>query len=147
MPSRFIAPLLAALSFSSVALAQGMGDMPMKDKGASNCKDMTDMEAKQRCMDMMKSMDKQHGAKAKSAKASTASKAKAHQADAVVKAVDAAQGKVTLAHEPVKSLNWPAMTMGFAVKDKALFDKLAVGQKVHVEFKKEGPDYVVTSVK
>ncbi|WP_259657558.1 copper-binding protein [Escherichia coli] len=44
-------------------------------------------------------------------------------------------------------MGWPAMTMAFAVKDKALFDKLAVGSKVHVEFKKEADGYVVTSVK
>jgi Cu/Ag efflux protein CusF len=85
---------------------------------------------------MMKGMDTKGSAKST-----------AHEADAVVKEFDAAQGKVTLAHGPVKSLGWPAMTMAFAVKDKALFDKLAVGAKVHVEFKKEGDGYVVTSVK
>jgi Cu(I)/Ag(I) efflux system protein CusF len=67
--------------------------------------------------------------------------------NAVVKAVDRAGGKVTLAHEPVKSLNWPAMTMKFSVKDKALFDKLAVGKKVEIEFVQQGSDYVVTGVK
>lgn len=70
-----------------------------------------------------------------------------HKAIAVVKEVDTANGKVTLDHEAVKSLNWPAMTMGFAVKDKLLLDKLMVGKKVHVEFKQQGSDYVVTAVK
>lgn len=64
-----------------------------------------------------------------------------------MKEVNAANGKVTLDHEAVKSLNWPAMTMGFKVKDKALFDKLTVGKKVNVELKQQGPDYVVTAVK
>jgi Cu(I)/Ag(I) efflux system protein CusF len=45
-----------------------------------------------------------------------------HKTTAVVKSVDTANGKVKLAHEPVKSLNWPAMTMNFSVKDPALFD-------------------------
>jgi Cu(I)/Ag(I) efflux system periplasmic protein CusF len=75
------------------------------------------------------------------------SRATTHQMKAVVKAVDATNGKVTLAHEPVKSLNWPAMTMGFSVKDKALFDNLAVGKKVEVEFIQQGSDHVVTRVK
>ena len=70
-----------------------------------------------------------------------------HATDAVVKGVDAPNGKVMLAHEPVTSLGWPAMTMGFVVKDKALFDKLPVGKRVHVEFAKEASNYVVTSVK
>ncbi|MEN3363850.1 MAG: Cu(I)/Ag(I) efflux system periplasmic protein CusF [Burkholderiales bacterium] len=70
-----------------------------------------------------------------------------HQTTGVVKAVDPAKGKVTLAHEPVPSLKWPKMTMGFAVNDKSLFDRLAVGKKVDVEFVQQGSDYVVTTVK
>ncbi|MDB5773703.1 MAG: hypothetical protein JWM42_4077, partial [Burkholderia sp.] len=38
-------------------------------------------------------------------------------------------------------------TMGFAVNDKSLFDRLAVGKKVDVEFVQQGSDYVVTTVK
>lgn len=72
---------------------------------------------------------------------------KTHKAVGVVKALDAKAGTVTFAHEPVKSLNWPAMSMSFGVKDKMLFDKLAEGKKVEFEFMKEGKDYVVTAVK
>lgn len=70
-----------------------------------------------------------------------------HTAVAMVKRVDAKAGTVTLAHEPVKSLNWPAMTMGFKVTDRSLLDKLVEGKKVEVEFKQVGKDYVLTSVK
>ena len=69
-----------------------------------------------------------------------------HRAEAVVKSVDAGQGKVTLAHEPVKSLGWPAMTMGFTVKDKSLLDRLRVGEKVNVQFEKHMSEYVITDV-
>ena len=65
----------------------------------------------------------------------------------VVKAVDAAAGKVMIAHEAIKSLNWPAMTMTFMVKDKMMFDKLTVGKKVEFQVAKQGTDYVVTGVK
>ena len=139
------ATLIAALSFSAITFAQSgdMGGMKMEGKGMQNCMDMKgmkgmdmkDMDAK-KCQDMMKGMD-----------AKGTAKSAAHEADAVVKEFDAVQGKVTLAHGPVKSLGWPAMTMAFGVKDKALFGKLAVGAKVHVGFKKEGDNYVVTSVK
>ena len=44
-------------------------------------------------------------------------------------------------------MNWPAMTMGFQVKDKMLFDKLAVGKKVDFEFVHGTKGYVVTAVK
>jgi len=139
------ATLIAALSFSAITFAQSgdMCGMKMEGKGMQNCMDMKgmkgmdmkDMDAK-KCQDMMKGMD-----------AKGTAKSAAHEADAVVKEFDAVQGKVTLAHGPVKSLGWPAMTMAFGVKDKALYDKLAVGAKVHVGFKKEGDGYVVTSGK
>lgn len=144
------ATLIAAVSFSVATFAQtgDTGHMKMEGKDMHNCMnmnmkrmegmDMKDMDAK-KCLDMMKGMDDKGATKA--------AKSRIHEADAVVKAVDAAQGKVTLAHGPVKSLDWPAMTMAFAVKDKALLDKLAVGKKVHVGFQKEGDSYVVSSVK
>ena len=119
---------------------QGM-DMKGMDMKGMDMKgmDMKDMD-RQKCMDMMKDTSKE-------ANASKPASTTLHQADGTVQAVDAAKGQVTLAHGPVKSLGWPAMTMGFAVKDKALLDKLAVGQKVHVAFKKEGNAYVVTEVR
>lgn len=70
-----------------------------------------------------------------------------HKTSGVVKKMDAAKGTVTLAHGPVKDLKWPAMTMGFTVKDKTLFDKLAVDRKVEFEFIEQGSSYVITAVK
>ena len=74
-------------------------------------------------------------------------KATVHQATGVVRNVDAGTGKVTLAHGPVKTLNWPAMTMTFGVRDKSLLDKLSVGKHVQVAFEKQGEGFVITSVK
>lgn len=71
----------------------------------------------------------------------------AHKATGVVKKVDSKAGTVTLAHDAIKSLNWPAMTMGFQVKDKALLDKLQPGRKIEFEFVRQGKDYVITAVK
>ena len=72
---------------------------------------------------------------------------KTHKTVGVVKKVDPKAGSVTLAHEPVKSMNWPAMTMAFQVKDKALLDKFAVDRKVEVEFEEQGKDHVITGVR
>lgn len=93
----------------------------------------------QQKMDDMKGVDT--GRKQAAATQST------HTAVGVVRKVDLKAGTVTLAHEPVKSLNWSAMTMGFKVTDRSLLDKLAEGKKVEVEFKQAGKDYVITSVK
>jgi Cu(I)/Ag(I) efflux system protein CusF len=68
-----------------------------------------------------------------------------HKGTGVVTKMD--KENVTIKHEPVASMNWPAMTMSFKVKDKALMDKLAKDRKVDFEFVQQGRDYVVTGVK
>ena len=72
--------------------------------------------------------------------------ASSNEAVGVVKQIDRDKGMATLAHGPVKSLGWPAMTMSFTVENKALFDKLAPGRKVRFEFVKQGGKYVITGV-
>jgi Cu(I)/Ag(I) efflux system protein CusF len=120
--NRFSLAAVLVLFVATIPLsrAQGMGGMDMKDM---------DMKG----MDMGKKPD---------AVAQTV-----HTATGVVKKVDPKAGTVTLAHDPVKSLNWSAMTMSFGVKDKAFLDKLQPGKKVEVEFVQQGKDYVITSVK
>ena len=51
----------------------------------------------------------------------------------VVKKIDAKAGSVTIAHDPIKALNWPAMTMPFKVADKALISQMKVGAKVRFQ--------------
>ncbi|HEU4350519.1 MAG TPA: copper-binding protein [Burkholderiales bacterium] len=70
-----------------------------------------------------------------------------HKATGVVTGIDRSAGKVTLKHDPIASLNWPGMTMAFAVKDKALLDKLAKDKKVEFELVQQGQQYVITSIK
>lgn len=64
----------------------------------------------------------------------------------VVRKVDAAQGKVTLQHEPIDALGWPGMTMAFRVKDAKLLAGLEPGRKVRFAFVHEGPQYVITAI-
>ena len=72
----------------------------------------------------------------------------AHTATGVVKKVDAAKSTVTLAHDPVKSLNWQAMTMDFQVRDKASLAKLKPGQKIEFELVEEKKgSYVISRIK
>src|SRR5882672_9939591 len=75
------------------------------------------------------------------------SQGKTHKGAGTVKKVDSAGGKVTIAHGPIKSMNWPAMNMTFTVKDKALLDKFSQDKKIEFEFVQQGSDYVITSAK
>jgi Cu(I)/Ag(I) efflux system membrane fusion protein len=58
--------------------------------------------------------------------------------------VDPARATVTLAHGPIASLKWPAMSMDFRVKDPALIRTLKPGQKIDFEFVDAGGgDYLI----
>lgn len=69
----------------------------------------------------------------------------AHQGVGVLKVIDAAMGTVTLAHEPVPSLKWPAMTMPFTIT-RELATGLKVGQKVTFEFTAKGMNGTITKI-
>ena len=101
----------------------------------------------QQKMDDMKGMDMGNMKGMDMEKKSSASTPTTHLANATVKKVDEKASTVTLAHGPIASLNWPAMTMSFKVKDKVLLKNLSVDKRVVVQLVKEGEDYVVTSVK
>jgi membrane fusion protein, copper/silver efflux system len=58
----------------------------------------------------------------------------AHQAEGSVTEVDADAGQVVISHGAVASLDWPPMTMGFEVADKAMLSSLKPGQKIRFEF-------------
>ena len=60
---------------------------------------------------------------------STSTTADAAMGDAVVKKIDKAGKKVTLAHGALPN-GMPAMTMAYAVKDAALLDGMKEGQKI-----------------
>ncbi len=62
-----------------------------------------------------------------------------HRAQGTIKAVDEKTGKVNIAHGPIPSLNWPAMTMDFQVKDKSMLKGLAPGQNVEFDVVQQGP--------
>src|SRR5947207_13399804 len=89
----------------SHAQTGGMGGMDMKD------------------MDMGK--DKKGGDK----KAGS----KVHKGVGTVKKVDAAASTVTIAHGPIKSMDWTAMKIKCAVKEKVPLEKLSEVRKVQLK--------------
>ena len=69
------------------------------------------------------------------------------QAVGVITAIDTKENILTLDHEAIPAIKWPAMTMGFKVADPALLNGLAVGEKVDFELKADGEIYTIVSVK
>jgi Cu(I)/Ag(I) efflux system periplasmic protein CusF len=132
--------LAAAAVFALASTLAHTGEMKGMDMPKGEMKGMDMSRGEMKGMDMskgdMKGMDMSKGGMKGT-----------HKATGTVKSVDAKAGTVTLDHAPVASMNWPAMTMSFQVKDKALMDKLGQGKKVEVEFEQRGKDYVITSAK
>ncbi|MCH2242041.1 MAG: copper-binding protein, partial [Aquabacterium sp.] len=71
-----------------------------------------------------------------------------HQAEGTVEEVDTKTSTVTLAHGPVASLKWPAMSMEFKVANSGLLKELKPGAAVAFEFLERGQgEWVITAVK
>lgn len=119
--------LLLAVSIFVVPLARaqspGMGGMEMK--GMEMKGDMKGME--------MKPEKKGNS--------------KTHKGSGTVSKVDAEKSTVTIAHGPVESMKWPAMTMAFKVKDKKMLGKVKEGEKVDFSFVQSGKDYTIIQLK
>ena len=70
-----------------------------------------------------------------------------HQTDGEVKAIDVSAGSLSIAHEPVASLNWPAMTMSFKPANASLLQGLKPGAMIRFEFVERQPgEWVITRI-
>ena len=67
-------------------------------------------------------------------------------AEGEVRRVDKASGKISLKHGEIKNLDMPPMSMVFQVSDKALLDKVKVGDKVNFTASQVNGDYTVMSI-
>ena len=98
-----------------------------------------------------------HGSAAASATAASGAVASAppapakaavgHQGSGSVESIDAKAGTLTLNHEAIASLKWPAMTMEFSVANPSLLAGLKPGAAVNFEFVERQPgEWVITKV-
>jgi Cu/Ag efflux protein CusF len=83
-----------------------------------------------------------HAGHVSAAPAATA--AKATYTEGVVKRVDRAGGRITIAHDAIRNLDMPKMTMAFRVIEPSWLDKLKEGDRIR--FAAENPDGVLTMV-
>ena len=66
--------------------------------------------------------------------------------DGEIRKVDKENGKLTIKHAEIKSLDMPGMTMVFQVKDKAMLDKVQAGDKVKFKAASESGKFTVTEL-
>jgi Cu(I)/Ag(I) efflux system protein CusF len=75
----------------------------------------------------------------------SASEAKRASASGVVQSVDVPAHTLVIAHGPVESLGWPAMTMNFKAPDVDL-SQIKAGDEVNFEFTTTGMDGTIVSI-
>ena len=78
------------------------------------------------------------------ATAPTQSVGQTHSGTGTVESVSGQQ--VTISHGPIKSLEWPAMTMPFTAKDAATVQGIKAGDRVAFTLTKSGNESVLTSI-
>ncbi|MDO1530559.1 copper-binding protein [Fulvimonas sp. R45] len=64
----------------------------------------------------------------------------------IVKAIDPAKGTITLQHQAITAIGWPAMTMSFKVASPNLLKVAKVGDKVKFTLRPAGMASTVTSI-
>lgn len=72
-----------------------------------------------------------------------------HLTSAEIRKIDLEAKKITLKHSPIKSLDMPAMTMVFQIKDSAVLEKsstLKVGDKIMFNAQQLQGAFVVTEI-
>ena len=85
------------------------------------------------------------------AKQAVDKQAPAHPSDVqgvgVIKAIDTTNNTITLHHEPVAALGWPAMTMVLKVASPDLLTRAKVGDKILFTLYPDDVDSIITSIK
>ena len=64
--------------------------------------------------------------------------------DGEVRKVDKDAKKITIKHGPLRSLDMPAMTMVFQVRDPAMLEQVKAGDKVRFQAEKVGGAFTIT---
>ena len=62
-----------------------------------------------------------------------------------IEAIDRERGQVTIAHDAVPTLKWPAASMAFEAR-REQFEGLAVGDRVGISFQEEGGQAALVSI-
>jgi len=76
-----------------------------------------------------------------------ASATKTGKGTGLITEIDAKAGTVTIRHQPIASLGWPAMTMGFKATPPSLLIGLKVGQKIGFDAKQGSGLPEITAIK
>lgn len=64
----------------------------------------------------------------------------------VVEHVDTENKKLTITHEPIKTLGWPSMTMRFTYEDAGMIEDIKEGDRVELDFIQKGNISLISKI-
>lgn len=73
--------------------------------------------------------------------------ARTGQGTGVITAIDAKAGKLTIKHDPIAAIGWPAMTMTFKASPPTLLNAVRIGQTIAFDVKAQGMSGEVTAIR
>src|SRR5699024_10921303 len=120
-----------------------MKHMPMKNMDSKSMQNMhmncmDNMPKQHMPMEGMKSMKGMKNMPMQDMQGTTQDAQVSAKGMGVVKAVDTAQGTVTIKHQAIAALHWPAMTMTFKAAKPELLEGVKAGEKVRFGVHAEG---------
>ncbi|MGM9451977.1 efflux RND transporter periplasmic adaptor subunit [Legionella bozemanae] len=65
----------------------------------------------------------------------------------IIKKINFTNHSLTIQHEAIPSLNWPAMEMSFSVAQDIVFDELKIGDAIEFDLEKKNTDFMITKIK
>jgi Cu/Ag efflux protein CusF len=86
------------------------------------------------------------GATGGTAGSAPAASAAVYSAKGAITGVDKAEGTITLRHEAVPAVRWPAMTMNFRLEDPSIADGFKLGDAVRFDFRNDGPTPTIVHI-
>ncbi len=64
----------------------------------------------------------------------------------IIKQIDTDTKKLTIAHEAIPSINWPAMTMRFTYEEPSMITDIKEGSQVNLDFIQQGNISLITKI-
>ncbi|HAU1249886.1 TPA: efflux RND transporter periplasmic adaptor subunit [Legionella pneumophila] len=65
----------------------------------------------------------------------------------IIKGINPTDHSLTIQHDPIPSLNWPAMEMNFSVSHEIVLDDFKIGDSIQFDLEKKNTDFIITKIK
>jgi Cu/Ag efflux protein CusF len=140
--------LMATITPAFAQATSGTQGMPMgQDKQAMPMhQNGSNMKMMMNCMQMGKGMQNSSGMQGMRMDKNKPCANQTAQGTGVVEAIDTAKGTVTIKHQAIESIDWPAMTMTFKADPPSLLRSVKVGERVNFTLHPDGMKSTVTAI-